>query len=554
MEMENEWMQEALKSSEDHYKEGDIVSGKVVDVTKEGMIVDVGLKSEGLIPIADFEKGGQDFKVGDTIEALLIKKESKSGQLILSYLRALQIRMWEKLELAFKQEEILSGIIKRKIKGGVNVEIFNMEVFMPASQIGLSYIKDLDALKEQAVRVKIIKFDRQKSNAVVSQRIVLEEELKQKKEKLWSELKEGESRRGIITNIAEFGAFVDLDGAEGLLHVNDISWGRVKKASDVLNMGEEIEVKILQADRLNEKISLGLKQLTPDPWFSAPQKYKVDSIVNGKVISLTDFGAFVELEVGVEGLIHVSEMSWVDYVKHPSKLLKIGDIVKAKVLAIDPEKHKISLGLKQIQPNPWDEAAQKYSPGTRVSGVVSHLAPFGAFVKLTDGIEGLIHVSDLSWQEKITHPNKILKVNDKVEAMVLKVDVKEEKLSLGFKQLQSNPVAGFKVGENLEVEVTEILGQGIVVVITPSLKGFIHVSQLANDYIEEPSKVVKVGQKVNAKIIKIDRDEGKINLSIKEYNKDVRKETVAKYVKAVEQKVTLGDVMGESLAKFLKKE
>ena len=401
--------------------------------------------------------------------------------------------------------------------------------------------------------MKVIRCERSERNVVVSQRAVLEEELKKHKEKLWAEIKEGETRTGVVKNIVDFGAFVDLGGSEGLLHINDISWGKVKKVSDFLKTGEEIDVKILQLDRINEKISLGLKQLTADPWSTVKQKYGVDTVISGKVISLADFGAFVELEEGVEGLIHISEMSWVEYVKHPSKILKVGDMVQAKVLGLDEEKRKISLGLKQVQPNPWESAAQTYKPGTKVSGVVSHLAPFGAFVRMADGIEGLIHVSDLSWQEKISNPSKVLKVNDKVETVVLKVEPKEEKLSLGFKQLQQNPVAGYRIGDSVEVEVTEVVDQGAVVAVSPQVRGFIHVSQITNDFIENPHSLLKPGQKITAKIVKIDEDEGRLGLSVKEYNKDIRKQTVAKYAKSAEQKVTLGDVMGEQLSKFLAK-
>ncbi len=554
MEMQNDWMEEALKTSQERYQEGDLVTGKVVGVTDEGLIVDIGIKSEGLIPISDFDRDEQDFKIGDPIEVLLLRKESKAGQVLLSFKQAQEIRRWDKLEQAFKQNAILDGVIKRKVKGGVNVEVFDNEVFMPASQVGLSYVKDLDTMMDQVVRVRIIKFDKSKMNVVVSQRVILEEELIQKKEKLWAELQEGQIRKGLIKNITDFGAFIDLGGSEGLLHINDISWGKVKKVSDVLKIGEEIDIKILQLDRINQKISLGLKQLSQDPWVSIKQKYPVDSVVSGKVVSLADFGAFVALEEGIEGLIHVSEMSWVEFVKHPSKIMKVGDIVQAKVLAIDEEKRKLSLGLKQVQPNPWAAAAAKYKIGTRVTGTVSHLAPFGAFIRMEDGIEGLIHVSDLSWQEKISNPQQVLKVNDRVEALVLKVEAKEEKLSLGFKQLQENPVAGYKTGENVEAEVTEIVEQGMVVTVGEKIRGFIHVSQITGEFTEKPTAAFKVGQKVIARISKVDTDEAKLSLSIKDYDKGVKKETVAKYTKTTEQKVTFGDVLGEQLAKFRKKE
>jgi small subunit ribosomal protein S1 len=554
METQNDWMEEALKTSEEHYQEGDIVTGKVVGVTNDGLVVDIGLKSEGLIPISDFDRDEQDFKIGDSIEVLLLRKESKTGQVLLSYQQAQEIRHWDKLEQAFKQDTILEGVIKRKVKAGVNVEIYGREVFMPASQVGLSYIKDLDTLLDQVVRVKIIKFDRQKMNVVVSQRAILEAEMLRKKEQLWAELQEGQIRKGLIKNIAEFGAFIDLGGSEGLLHINDISWGKAKKVSDVLKIGEEIDVKVLQIDKINQKISLGLKQLTQDPWLSVKQNYPVDSVVSGKVVSLAEFGAFVRIEEGIEGLIHVSEMSWVEFIKHPSKIMKVGDVVQAKVLAIDEEKRKLSLGLKQVQPNPWATAGDKYKIGTRVNGIVSHLAPFGAFVRMEDGIEGLIHVSDLAWQEKISHPQQILKVNDKVEVLVLKLDATEEKLSLGFKQLQDNPVAGYKIGENVEVEITEIVEQGLVVSVEQKIRGFIHVSQIASEFTEKPTASFKVGQKVIARISKVDTDEAKLSLSIKEYDKGVKKETVAKYTKTTEQKVTFGDVLGDQLARFRKKE
>ena len=554
METQNDWMEEALKTSEERYQEGDIVTGKVVGVTNDGLVVDIGIKSEGLIPISDFDKDEHDFKIGDPIEVLLLRKESKTGQVLLSYQQAQEIRQWDKLEQAYKENAILDGVIKRKVKGGVNVEVFETEVFMPASQVGLSYIKDLDTMMGQAVRVKIIKFDRQKMNLVVSQRVILEEKALQKKEKLWAELQEGQIRKGLIKNITEFGAFIDLGGSEGLLHINDISWGRIKKVSDVLEIGEEIDIKILQVDRINQKISLGLKQLSQDPWLSAKQKYPVDTVISGKVVSLANFGAFVEMEEGIEGLIHVSEMSWVEFVKHPSKIMKVGDVVQAKVLAIDEDKRKLSLGLKQVQPNPWATAVNKYKIGTRISGVVSHLAPFGAFVRMEDGIEGLIHVSDLSWQDKISNPQQVLKVNDRVEVLVLKVDAKEEKLSLGFKQLQENPVAGYQAGENVEAEITEIVEQGLVVTVGQKIRGFIHISQISSEFTEKPTASFKIGQKITAKISKVDTTEAKLSLSIKEYDKGVKKETVAKYIKTAEQKVTFGDVLGAQLARFKQKE
>lgn len=555
MEMNHESMEDVFQFDKaTAHQEGDIIKGCVVGKIDEGLLVDIGLKSEGIVPLSDIMKEDSDFKVGDPIEVVLIRKESKSGQIILSYEQARLIRVWEKLEQAYKDQVVLEGVISKKVKGGVNVELFGTLAFMPASQIGLSYIKDLDTIVGQAVKVKIITFDQNKGNVVVSQRVVLEEEMKKKKEQLWLEMKEGDVRRGLIKNITEFGAFVDLGGSEGLLHVNDISWGKTRKVSEVLKVGEEIEVKIVHIDKINEKIGLGLKQLTPDPWLSVKTKYPVDTVVDGKVISLADFGAFVELEEGVEGLIHVSEMSWVEFVKHPSKILKAGDMVQTKVLAIDEEKRRISLGLRQVQPNPWKDAGGKYKSGARVTGIVSHLAPFGAFIRLDDGIEGLIHVSDLSWKERVSHPKQILKVNDKVEAVVLKVDTKEQRISLGFKQLQENPYTAYQIGDNLEVEVAEVVSHGVVVSINQQVKGFIHISQLsAGEFVEDPAKIVQPGQKLTATIIKVDPEEGKINLSVKEYSKAVRKDTIAKYSHQAEQKVTLGDIMGENLAKFLKK-
>lgn len=555
MEMNHESMEDIFQYEGTQYQEGDIITGKVVGKIADGLIVDIGLKSEGIVPISDFVKEEKEFKIGDAIEVILLKKESKSGQIILSYEQARQVRIWEKLEQVNHRQEIVEGVVTKKLKGGVNVELFGTEVFMPASHIGLTYIKDLDTLIGQTVKVRIITFDQNKPNVVVSQRVVMEEELKHKKEQLWNEIKVGDTCKGIIKNITDFGAFVDLGGSEGLLHVHDLSWGKTKKVSDILKIGEEIEVKILQLDKINEKISLGLKQLTPDPWSSVKIKYPVDAVVDGKVSTLADFGAFVELEEGVEGLIHVSEMSWVEYVKHPSKILKAGDMVQAKVLAIDEEKRRISLGLRQVQPNPWLEAGKKYKPGAKVTGIVSHIAPFGAFVKLADGIEGLIHVSDLSWQERISHPKQILKIDDKIVAVVLKVDETEQKISLGFKQLQENPYTAYQAGDILDVEVAEVVPHGVVVAIHNQLKGFIHVSQLsAGEYVEDPAKIVKPGQKLTAKVIKVDTTEGKINLSVKEYSKAIRKKTIAQYSAQQEQKVTLGDVMGENLAKFLKKE
>jgi len=548
-----------LLNNLDKITEGKVVTGKVIQIKGESVLVDVGLKTEGVLKKVEVTatSGKLKVKVGSEIEVFLEKREDAFGRPIISFKRAELLKTWDKIRDAYTTQKEILGKIVKKVKGGTIVDLGGpvsvseegkglVEAFMPASQVGYPPVKDLDSVIGQVVPLRIIEF-RPNKNIVVSWRLVIEDEVKKKRKELLDSINIGDILRGSIKSITKFGAFIDLGGINGLLHIGDITWGRIRKVEDALKVGQQLDVKVLAFNREKEQISLGLKQLEPHPWENIQEKYPVDSTPSGKVTGILPYGAFVELEPGIEGLIHVSEMSWTEKIRHPREVLKVGDMVKVKVLSVDKENRKLSLGLKQIQPNPWVQAKEKYPPGTRLTGTITHLAPFGAFVKLEEGIEGMIHVSDISWTKKLKHPGQALKVGDQIEAVVLEIDVGAEKISLGLKQKSKNPYEKYLVGSNIQGEVVRLASFGAFVELEPGIEGLIHISQVAKGRVKDIKDVMKVGNKVWAKIMRVDPQQMIIDLSIKEYIKAQEIAEMEKYIEQEVPKATLGEILSEKL-------
>ena len=504
-------------------EEGQVVGGKILRITDKEVIVDVNFKSEGIIPISEF-KNVQDFKPGDHIDVFLEQVEDSEGQIILSKSRADFLKVWDKIYEVYENQETVDGRLVRRIKGGVVVDLFGVDAFLPGSQIDLRQIPDMDAIIGQSFKFRVIKVNKARRNIVVSRRVILEEDRSAMREKILVELEKGQVRDGTVKNITDFGAFIDLGGVDGLLHITDMSWGRVNHPSEIVALGDKLKVKVLDFNENKERISLGLKQLSEHPWKGIEEKFPEGSKVRGKIVSITDYGAFMELEKGIEGLIHISEMSWTQHIKHPSKIVGIGDIVEAVVLKIDKDSQKISLGFKQLEPDPWENVAAEFPVGTIVKGKVRNIAAFGAFVELKEGVDGLIHISDMSWTKKINHPGELLKKNDVVEVKVLDIDQEKRRISLGIKQLSDDPWEGlakeFTIGaEYAECEVARILDRGLVVNLNSDIEGFIPLNQLGEE-VNHPSRIYKAGDKVPATVVEFDLEGRKIVLSISEYFKD----------------------------------
>jgi len=503
-------------------EEGNVIKGTILQITPNEVLVDVGYKSEGIIPRDEF-KDSEDYsklKVGDQIDVYLESKEDADGRIVLSKEIADKIRIWDDVQAAYEQDKIVKGKIISRIKGGFAVDI-GIRAFLPGSQVDLRPIKDADSLIGQSIETKIIKLSRKKGNIVLSRRILLEDERKALRAKTLEEIEEGKILKGIVKNITEYGVFVDLGGIDGLLHITDISWGRVSHPSEYFVVGDPVEVIVLKYDSENEKVSLGYKQKTPDPWETAVEKYPVGSKVKGKIISIADYGAFVELETGVEGLVHISEMTWNGRIKHPTKLVAIGDIVEAIVLSIDPENKRISLGMKQTEPNPWEIIAEKYPIDSRITGVVRNLTDFGAFVELDEGIDGLIHISDMSWTKRIKKPSDILRRGQEVECVILNIDPENERLSLGLKQVYPDPwenvEENYKIGQNVKVTMTKAVEFGLFVELDEGIEGLIHLSELDPKKAENFKENYAINEEFMAKIIKLDVNERKISLSERDY-------------------------------------
>ncbi len=515
-------------------EEGTITEGRVVAVSKDKVVVDIGYKSEGMISNDQFSTEElQNLKVGDPLKVYIEECEDADGNLVLSKEKADKMKIWEELEKLFNEEKSIDGKIVARIKGGMMVDI-GVKAFLPGSQIDLHPVRDLDGLVGRTFPLKIIKINHRRGNVVVSRRVLLEETRDSKRKNTLSTLKEGQQIQGVVKNITDYGAFIDLGGIDGLLHITDMSWGRVGHPSEMFNIGDKVEVSVLKYDRETGRISLGLKQKSADPWSGVAGKYAIGTRVRGRVVSLTDYGAFIELEPGVEGLVHVSEMSWTHEVRHPSRVVSIGDQVEAAVLNVDPGSRKISLGMKQTAPNPWDMVEGKYAIGTRIEGKVKSLTDFGAFVGLEEGIDGLIHISDMSWTKHIKHPSELFKKGQKVEAVVLRIDKEKERLSLGYKQLGSDPwdaeiPSRYGIGDVAVGKVSKIADFGIFVELDGGVEGLIHISEAGLDPQAKLEEKFKLQDEVTAKIIKVDREERKIALSLREQQMDSDRKQVDEY-------------------------
>ena len=515
-------------------EEGTITEGRIVAVTKDKVVVDIGYKSEGMIPNDQFSTEElQNIKVGDRLQVYIEECEDDDGNLVLSKEKADKMKIWEELETLFNDGKSIDGKIVARIKGGMMVDI-GVKAFLPGSQIDLHPVRDLDGLVGRTFPLKIIKINHRRGNVVVSRRVLLEETRDSKRKTTLSTLKEGQLIQGVVKNITDYGAFIDLGGIDGLLHITDMSWGRVGHPSEMFNIGDKVEVSVLKYDRETGRISLGLKQKSADPWTGVASKYAVGTRVRGRVVSLTDYGAFIELEPGVEGLVHVSVMSWTHEVRHPSRVVSIGDQVEAAVLNVDPASRKISLGMKQTAPNPWDMVEGKYAIGTRIEGKVKSLTDFGAFVGLEEGIDGLIHISDMSWTKHIKHPSELFKKGQKVEAVVLRIDKEKERLSLGYKQLKSDPwddeiPSRYAVGDVAVGKVSKVADFGIFVELDGGVEGLIHISETGLDPQAKLEEKFKLQDEVTAKIIKVDREERKIALSLRDHQMDSDRRTVDEY-------------------------
>jgi len=538
---------------------GKVLKGKVIKVTPTQVLVDIGFKSEGTIPVEEFLDLGQDptkLKPGDEIDAIVERTDPKDGSLILSKRKADVIRALDNLEKAYSQQSWIIGKVVERIKNGYTVNV-GLRCFLPDSHADIRPIKDPDKFVGNNFKFKVIKFDRKTENAVLSRKLYLQDEREKKKAKVFGSLAKGQKIKGQIRSLTNFGAFVDIGGVEGLLHISDMSWGKLGHPSEMFQVGQDLEVVVLDFNAQDDRISLGLKQLTPDPWENIEFKFPRGTRVHGKVVSLTDFGAFVELEKGIEGLVHISDLSWSRKLIHPKKLLSLGQEVEVTVLDVNPEAKRISLGLKQIQPHPLEILKQKLNPGSHIKGKISSITDFGAFLEVDKGIEGLIHISDISW-EKIKHPSQKLKVGDEVEAVVLNIDVEKQKISLGIKQLQGDIWEDFfnrhKPGDLLNVKIVRIADFGVFAEVTPGIEGVVFLSELDEKKIDNPSESFHVGEEKTAKIIKMSAKDKKLSLSFRQAQSEMHKLDYQKFMDSQDDRLTLGEFMKDlNLIKTKKK-
>ncbi|MDE0028763.1 MAG: 30S ribosomal protein S1 [Deltaproteobacteria bacterium] len=514
---------------------GGVVSGRIVDVNPTHVVVDVGYKTEGRIPVQEFQDrdGALQVAVGDDVDVFFESPEGDRGEIVLSRQKAESIKVWDRIEKAYEQAIPIEGTIVARVKGGFKVDL-GVDGFLPGSHVDIRPTRNLDQFVGKRDRFTILKYNRMRDNVVVSRKMLLEQEREVLKKETLAVLDEGVILEGVVKNITDYGAFVDVGGIDGILHITDMSWGRVNHPSDLLGIGETIRIVVLKFDKERERISLGMKQITPDPWEAVAEKYPVDSKITGKVVGLTDYGAFVELEKGVEGLIHVSEMSWAKKLSHPSKVVQAGETVEAMVLNVDPGRRRISLGLRQVLPNPWFLAKEKYPEGSVIQGPVRNITDFGVFVGVEEGIDGLIHISDLDWTKKIKHPSELYKKGDIVEAKVLGVDPQVERFSLGIKQLTMDPweqvINEHPVGSRIQGEIVRVLDFGVFVRIAEGVEGLIHVSQLSTEHVDKPSSLYQVGDEVEAEIVNIDVQEHKIGLSIRALKRSEEREELESYL------------------------
>jgi len=542
-------------------KEGELAKGKVLAIDDDYVTVDVGFKSEGMIASWEFmeEDGTMLIGVGDEVEVLVEDAEDEEGRVVLSKEKAERLKVWDEISKAYEREESVEGTIVARVKGGLSVDI-GVKAFLPGSQVDLRPVRNLDGMIGDRAQFRIIKFNKRRGNIVLSRRALLETERRQMRETTLATLSSDQILDGVIKNLTDYGAFIDLGGIDGLLHITDMSWGRINHPSELFNVGDEIKVKILKFDPESERVSLGLKQIQPDPWVDAALRYPLGKRLEGRVVSLTDYGAFIELEAGIEGLVHVSEMSWTKRIKHPSKVVSTGDDVEAVVLDVDEQNRKISLGMKQTEENPWTLIEEQYPVGTKVSGTVRNITNFGVFIGLDEGIDGLVHVSDISWTEQVKHPSEKFEKGDEVNAVVLKIDKENEKFSLGVKQLEPNPWDGiskkFGVGSEVTGPVTSVTDFGVFVRLEDGIDGLVYSSELAAERLENPSDHFKPGQEVTALVVKVEPEEQKVSLSIRALSdKEERKALKALAEQESQtQTTTLGDLLAEKLGKNTEEE
>mgnify|MGYP006421304947 CR=1 FL=1 len=503
-------------------EDGSIARGEVVRIGDEAVLVDVNFKSEGEVPIAEFQdsEGNLKVSVGDKVDVFVVHKDELEGTIRLSYERAKRMKVLDDLDEKMQNEENVTGRITRRIKGGYVVEVHGVEAFLPGSHVDLRPVPDMDALVGQDFEYRILKINRRRSNVIVSRRVLLEEERESKRQDLLQTLQENQVVQGKVKNITEYGVFVDLGGLDGLLHITDMAWKRIRHPKEMVQLGDDLELKVLNFDQASEKVSLGLKQLVPDPWVDIANKFPEGEKFSGKVTNIVDYGAFVELEAGVEGLVHISEMSWTRKLRHPSQVCQVGDEVEVVILGVDSDRKRISLGMKQVRPNPWDVVSEKYPEGTILEAPIKNITDFGMFIGIEDGIDGLIHVSDISWTKKIRHPNESYQVGDVVQAQVLTVDKENEKFTLGIKQLAEDPwgqiPARYPVGTNVQGKVTNITDFGLFVEVEEGIEGLVHLSELSRKKIKTPNEHFEEGQVVDAKVIHVSGDERRLGLSIKQ--------------------------------------
>jgi small subunit ribosomal protein S1 len=535
---EGESFQELYEESLHEIAEGEVVHGRVIHVGPEFVTVDIGFKSEGQLSLNEFRQkdGTLSVNIGDEIDVFVERKESEIGMVTLSKEKADKFKFWEEISRAWNEDQVIEGKIISRIKGGLTVDI-GVLAFLPGSQVDIRPIRNLEKLIGSTHKFKIIKLNRRRGNVVLSRRILLEKERESIRQKTLEVLEEGQIVEGVVKNITDYGAFIDLGGIDGLMHITDMSWGRINHPADILTVGQKIKVKVLQFERQNQRVSLGLKQTTPDPWDNIAAKFPVGGRVKGKVTSITDYGAFVQLLEGVEGLVHVSEMAWTKRVRHPSKILSAGDEVEVMVLDVDANQKRISLGLKQTSPNPWDTIAERYPVGTKIQGRIKNITDFGIFIGIDEGIDGLVHISDISWTQRLKHPSEMFKKGQEVQAIVLSIDRENQRFSLGIKQIQKNPWDDihhrYRVGQMAKGKVTNVTKFGAFVELEPGIEGLVHISEISHQRVEKAEDALKAGSEIQAVVINVDPRRHKIGLSIKDVERyqtqQARKEAAPTY-------------------------
>jgi small subunit ribosomal protein S1 len=553
-------MEDFMDMYEESFKrfaEGEVVTGKIISVDKDHVLVDIGYKSEGQIRINEFkdENGNLNAEIGDPVDVMVEWWDEEEERVVLSKEKATKVKVWEDIKKSYDADGVVEGVIANRVKGGFSVDI-GVQAFLPGSQADLRPIRNLDDMVGKTFSFKILKYNRKRSNIVLSRRAILEQERESQRTETLAAIHEGKLVEGIVKNITEYGVFVDLGGVDGLLHITDISWGRVKHPSELFSVGDELTVKILNLDVERERVSLGMKQLTEDPWTTATEKYPLRSRVNGKVVSLTDYGAFVELEEGIEGLIHVSEMSWTRKVRHPSKVVSVGEEVEAVVLDIKPENRRISLGMKQVVPNPWDVISEQYPVGTTIEGKIKNITDFGLFIGIDEGIDGLVHISDISWIKRIKHPSELFKKGELIQAIVLDIEKEYERFSLGIKQLQTDPwtTVGerYEVGKEITGTITNLTDFGVFIELEEGIEGLVHVSEISNEKIKTPVGKFNVGDVITARVMNINSDERRIGLSIKRLEMENEQNILNEYVNNVRPATsTFGEILRENLQEKL---